>query len=552
MERPKQPADIARDAMTLLAKRRKPPTPVNFQKAYAEVAGIEDKPEPRWVDVIRPLMKQWDAHQAGLTQTRKREMLERVLINFGHDAPQLHDKLTALAKSWSTGGASEPLLELAGESAPPTPESPAAVGTPGATGPAPVATVPAAAATAPAPASAGEADRPLLQALADNFQRLATTCDGYWPDLAKRAGKLARALGGQASLEPAQFEEWAALWREILIRAENNHELSAGLKRLVGLLFLNIGELVGDEAWLSGQLTTMQTLMAGDLRPEVLLDAERSLRELAFKQGVIKGSLDEAKAKLKTLISTFIDRIGEMSQHADGYHARIGEYSEKISQASDISELGDVIEGLSTDMAGMRDALHVSHADLVQARTQAEQAEQRIQQLEQELHQISNLVREDQLTGTLNRRGMEEAFQRELARTQRLSAPLCIGLLDIDHFKKLNDSLGHQAGDEALRHLAKVIGGLLRPTDTLARYGGEEFLVLLPNTAIAEAETVLKRMQRELTRQFFLHENEKILITFSAGVAEYQPEEEQSALIARADGAMYRAKATGRNRVERG
>jgi diguanylate cyclase len=296
----------------------------------------------------------------------------------------------------------------------------------------------------------------------------------------------------------------------------------------------------------------MQNLLEGDLQPSVLLEAERSLRELAYKQGVLKGSLDEAKARLRTLITTFIDRIGEMSRDASDYHASFGAYSERISQASDISELSDVVQGLTSDVSSLRHALSSSHGELTEARNQAEQAEARIQQLEEELRQVSTLVREDQLTGTLNRRGMDEAFERELARSERLQAPLSVGLLDIDHFKKLNDSLGHQAGDEALRHLARVVKHMLRPTDTLARYGGEEFLILLPNTAIDEAVEVLKRVQRELTRQFFMHDNERVLITFSAGVAERQAEEPQAGLVARADAAMYRAKQAGRNRVERG
>lgn len=546
MAKPTQPAEIAREAIRLLASRRKPPTPDNFQRAYKEVAGLENevpqdeakleaKPEINWAEVLRPLFKQWDARQTGLTQTRKREMMERVLINFGSKPQQLQEKLTALANSWAGSAPAENILsdgtiEAAPEAAPPSGAEQPAHSEP-----------------------AIQADcSPLIVTLAEHYRQLADSCDPRWPDLAQRAGALGRGLANRKTLLPEQFETWSALWREVLIRAEDDHELSAGLKRLVGLLFLNIGELVGDEAWLSGQLAAMQNVMAGDLQAEALLEAERSLRELAYKQGVIKGSLDEAKAKLKALITTFIDRVGEMSRSTDGYHARIGEYSEKISQASDINELGDVVEGLSADVADLRDALGKSHTELVAARGQAEQAQTRIQELELELAQVSNLLREDQLTGALNRRGMDEAFARELARSERLGASLSIGLLDIDHFKKLNDTLGHQAGDEALRHLAKVVKGLLRPTDTLARYGGEEFLILLPNTEAEEASEVLKRVQRALTKAFFLHENERVLITFSAGVAERQAEEDGAGMIARADAAMYRAKQSGRNRVEMG
>lgn len=545
MERPTQPADIARAAIRLLGTRRLPPTPDNFRRAYAEMAGEKvDKPEEeeaeeakselRWPDAIRPLIKQWDTHQTGLTQSKKREMLERVLINFGNDSQQLFDKLTGLARSWAESGSSGKVLEEAATEPAVTPAAPGAT--------APVAS----------PAAAGDSWPPLRQALVGNLNLLGDNCGSRWPDLAERAGRLATAVAASDGSDSRQFEELAAIWREILIRAEDDRELSTGLRRLVGLLFLNLGELVGDETWFSGQMATMRALIDGNLNVEALLGAERGLRDLVLKQSEIKGSLDEAKEKLRSLITTFIDRIGTISDDADGYHARISEYSEQIGQASDIGELGEVIEGLTRDMDDMRHALRRSHGELQDARTQAEEAEQRIQALECELAQISGLVHEDQLTGALNRRGLDEAFTRELARADRLVAPLSIALLDIDHFKKLNDSLGHQAGDEALKHLTRVVHNLLRPTDTLGRYGGEEFLILLPNTGLDEGEQIMKRLQRELTRQFFLHDNNKVLITFSAGVAERLREEAQTALVARADAAMYRAKAAGRNRVERG
>lgn len=572
MERPNQPAanqpaDLARAAIRLLGTRREPPTPDNFQRAYAEVAGEKvekpkgesGKPEPakpelRWADAIRPLIKQWDAHQTGLNQAKKREMLERVLINFGHDSQQLFDKLSGLARSWAESSGGGKVLEDVATQAAATPAAP-----PNSAGlPAGVFENSRLDPRSESRASAGAREAvldpwpPLRQALVGNLRLLADSCAMRWPDLAERASLLSTAVSASGTADSYHFEELAGIWRELLVRSEDDHELSIGLRRLVGLLFLNLGELVGDETWFSGQMAAMHALIDGNLNPESLRGAERGLRELVFKQGVIKGSLDEAKEKLRSLITTFIDRIGTLSDDADGYHARIGAYSEQIGQASDIGELGTVIEGLTSDMDGMRHALRNSHGELNEARAQAEQAEQRIHKLEAELAQVSNLVREDQLTGALNRRGLDEAFERELARADRLQAPLSISLLDLDHFKKLNDSLGHQAGDEALKHLTRVVRDLLRPTDSLARYGGEEFLILLPNTDLDGAEVILKRLQRELTRQFFLHANDKVLITFSAGVAERSHEEPQAALVARADAAMYRAKAAGRNRVERG
>lgn len=535
---PHQPAEIARETIRLLAQRRLPPTPDNFRKIYAEVSGekieppsVESHPEQRWAEVIRPLIKQWETFQTGLTQTRKREMLERVLINFGHDSQQLFDKLAGLARSWGESGSAATVLEEAAA-------APAA---------------PARAEVHAAPAAAHPDSWPELRlALTGNLHLLAGGCEARWPELAKRANGLAARIKASAAADSALFEELAAVWKDILIRADDDHELALGLRRLVGLLFLNLGELVGDESWFSGQMATMQALIDGNLNHETLAGAERGLRELVFKQGALKGSLDEAKDKLKSLIATFIDRIGAMSEDADGYHAKIGAYTEQIGQAHDIGELAAVVEGLTSDMDGIRHALRRSHVELSEARAQAEHAEHRIHALESELAQVSTLVREDQLTGALNRRGLDEAFTRELARADRLEATLSIALLDLDHFKKLNDTLGHQVGDEALKHLTRVVRELLRPTDSLARYGGEEFLILLPNTSLDEAEQIMKRLQRELTRQFFLHDNDKVLITFSAGVAQREVLEPQAALTARADAAMYRAKSAGRNRVERG
>ena len=119
----------------------------------------------------------------------------------------------------------------------------------------------------------------------------------------------------------------------------------------------------------------------------------------------------------------------------------------------------------------------------------------------------------------------------------------------IDNFKRLNDTYGHNTGDEALLHLVGTVRDCLRPHDTLSRYGGEEFVILLPETSVEDSVIVLQRLQRELTKRYFLANNDKLLITFSAGVTVVGHEEPQTSAIERADVAMYQAKATGKNRV---
>lgn len=529
MERPTQPGDIAREAIRRLAARRQPPTPENFSRAYAEVEGRESVAVD-WPNTLRSLIRQWDSYQTGLTQTRKREMLERVIINFGAQPDQLAIKLANLAKSW---GESAVAKEVAEQGTPESYESDDQAET----------------------ARHAQSPRPMVDLtlpLAESLEQLAIGLQDRWPDLAERARDLAGHFAGDTIEAGDAVTRMTALWREILVRCEDDHELLTGFQRLLETLFNNMSGLVVDDSWLQGQLHTVGALLRERLNYHVLHEAQRSLQEVIARQGHIRDSLQEAKHKLKLLISTFIDRVGDLSTSTGEYHDRLQDYGERIARAEDINELGAVIDSLNADMCSLREAMRRTHEDLVQARSQVEEADRRIQSLERELEEASAMIREDQLTGALNRRGMEEAFERELSRVARLATPLAVALLDIDHFKRLNDSLGHQAGDRALVHLAQVVRQLLRPTDSLARYGGEEFLILLPNTELDEAHKVMQRVQRELTRQFFMHENQRVLITFSAGVVQLAPGEDREAVIARADAAMYRAKTGGRNRVERG
>ena len=162
---------------------------------------------------------------------------------------------------------------------------------------------------------------------------------------------------------------------------------------------------------------------------------------------------------------------------------------------------------------------------------------------------MSELVREDQLTGSLNRRGLDDVLDREIARADRRASPLCIAMLDLDDFKQINDKYGHIAGDEALIHLVRVIKETLRSMDVIARFGGEEFLIVLPDTPLEEAIQTVTRLQRELTKQIFMHNHTRLLMTFSAGIALRKELEDQAAMIKRADIALYEAKKAGKNRV---
>jgi diguanylate cyclase len=191
-----------------------------------------------------------------------------------------------------------------------------------------------------------------------------------------------------------------------------------------------------------------------------------------------------------------------------------------------------VISMLAGDLSTMRTRLKVQRTELQDA-----------------LARIHKLATRDDLTGLINRRHMEELAEMEQRRAQRGSGAPCLCLVDIDHFKRINDQHGHAAGDEVLRLFARHAAASMRETDLLARWGGEEFLVMLPDTRMHEARTGFERLRRLLSRDEAWGERAHMRITFSAGMTAWRPDEALRDALARADTALYEAKASGRDRL---
>jgi len=172
-------------------------------------------------------------------------------------------------------------------------------------------------------------------------------------------------------------------------------------------------------------------------------------------------------------------------------------------------------------------------------------------QLSDELTRVRLLSLTDELTGLPNRRAFLRRIEDEVARVQRYGFPLSLSLIDLDHFKQINDKYGHAGGDEVLQLYSKNILSIFRHHDLVARYGGEEFAVLLPNTDEEGSLRALTKVRNRALETRWQANGETIPVpTFSSGVSLYKPGETASAFIERADKALYRAKRLGRNRVE--
>jgi len=587
------PSETARETLKQLMSRRMAPSPDNYLAIYNEIAGIADKTngaadgefrtlllalpketpaqqrlarqldqslkasgldeyrstlvefikehsaesDMAWGDLIAELLRQWEAKQSGLTPGRKRESLDRVLSAATKNSELLYGRLQNLTKAWSQNTPATDDIELVdGEpdgnnAAPPAPVSPTA-----------------------APGAISRASE-LLPELREIFvfalETTVATQLADEPELASEARNIAAAVRTANTVKAMQalMASIKRLAYRLEFVAEDRSELRSGLIKLLQLLVDNVAELVVDDRWLNGQIDLVREIVAKPLNLRTINDAEHRLKEVIFKQSQLKHSLMEAKEALKQMLAGFVDHLAEFADSTSDYHDKIEVCVTKISKADNITQLKDVLDEVIHETRIIQLNAQRSRDDLRSTKQRVDEAEKRINELQNELDRASALVRHDQLTGTLNRRGLEETFESEVARSQRRKSPLCIALLDIDNFKKLNDSMGHDVGDAALIHLVTVIRETLRPQDTLARFGGEEFIILLPDTAIEDAQKALVRLQRELTKRFFLADNEKILITFSAGVTDLRPDDTQASITKRADEAMYTAKRTGKNRV---
>lgn len=171
--------------------------------------------------------------------------------------------------------------------------------------------------------------------------------------------------------------------------------------------------------------------------------------------------------------------------------------------------------------------------------------------LAQALERIQALATRDELTGLVNRRAARESLQSELRRRDRAAPTLAVGLIDLDHFKQVNDQHGHAAGDEVLRAFARLAQNELRLPDRLARWGGEEFLLIMPGSGELEGAACLERLRQRLAATAIDAAAPGLHISFSAGVATCAGEDDIEPAIERADRALYEAKHRGRNRVLR-
>lgn len=236
--------------------------------------------------------------------------------------------------------------------------------------------------------------------------------------------------------------------------------------------------------------------------------------EVAAIDSAMNGELSVADLKL-TIDARVTSIRASMTAYVERQHTKQAEYEQRISELA--------------------------------ARVRKFEAES--QTLRQEVLAEQAKAYRDTLTQLPNRLAYDERSELELARARRGRTPLTMAVLDLDHFKRINDDFGHKVGDKVLRHVAELCRRRIRTTDLLARFGGEEFVALFPDTALASAQQLCEELRRQIEAASFQYQGRRVPVTVSVGIAEAGAGETAEALFERADQALYRAKREGRNRV---
>jgi diguanylate cyclase len=607
------PATLAKGALRRLALAKLEPTPANFARAYAEEAGepaaaehalparhrpvidrlaarCTDDPGLRtelgatlmagrldelprllerqagaavvqarqWAELVERLARGLERGSRHWTGGRKKDSLQRVLDACRSDGPRLQSRLRTLLSTWEADAPDEPVEAAEGGDATVGADGPSGAATPTAVT---ALTAPAEPPSGPA-AGTGHAAELRAAAVPGHHPRiveaLATTVRAGLAPQEPRARELAdelAALAERIAREGATIslaEGVAEVCQRVRCLYGLRHELVDELLGLCRTLTDGMAELAEDGSWAQGQAAALRQRLDGPQGARAVRAARALLSDTRERQRTLASQRAQARDALKQVIGQMLTEIGTLDEATGTFNTQVLAHADTVQAADTLESLAEAVRQMVQDSHAVHAVVHAARERLSAEHGRATALESQVRGLEAELRQLSEEVGTDALTQVANRRGLGKVFEVERARVEREgveAAPLAVGLLDIDNFKKLNDTLGHAAGDEALKSLAARVKEWLRPIDHVARFGGEEFVVLLPATPVDEAQAALTRLQRRLSAALFMHDGREVFVTFSAGVTAWRPGEALEVALERADEGLYEAKRTGKNRT---
>lgn len=253
----------------------------------------------------------------------------------------------------------------------------------------------------------------------------------------------------------------------------------------------------------------------------------------------------ETSERARAALGRILDQLGSVGSETDRYGQALAGFRGELDQPLTLDELRAMVAAIAAETTSIVDRQTRLQGQLLESSQQL--AEMRVV-----LDTARREAMTDGLTGIANRRGFDQALAAAADAAVQTGMPLTLLMVDIDHFKRFNDTHGHLVGDHVLKLVAKVLTEGVKGRDTVARYGGEEFSVILPRTELANAVTLAEQLRASVGSRQIINRTRNAnygSVTLSIGAAEYRPGEDLSVLMRRADEALYTAKRGGRNRV---
>jgi diguanylate cyclase len=503
-----------------------------------------------WAQTIEKLARGLERGGRQWTAARKKDSLQRVLEANRSDIARLHQRMKQLVASWE-GDVNDDTITV-DESADVAGEALSSKGV-------------EVLETGRAPASQpievrGGLDRPPIERGAhadwpplleqyDSTLRVALPPgDERALELAGELRELQAGLLRDGATSPLRLQAQQVCERARRLLAHRHH-LVDELHRLTQEMSAGLAEMAEDGSWVKGQTESLQQSLGDAPSVRSVRAASEMLAQTRARQQRVRAERDGARMALKDAITQMLTELDSLGDHTGGFADSVARYVDTIANAESLESLAGVVRQMVAESRAVHELVSETQQRLSEGRQRASELESQVRTLESELRRLSEEVSTDVLTEVANRRGLIQAFEVETARLDRQGGELAVGLLDIDNFKKLNDTLGHAVGDMALKTLAGHVQKQLRAVDIVARFGGEEFVVLLPGVPVDEAQVTLTRLQRTLSASLFMHDGREVFVTFSAGVTKFRPGEPLESALERADEALYEAKRTGKNRT---
>ncbi len=330
---------------------------------------------------------------------------------------------------------------------------------------------------------------------------------------------------------------------------DSDTPIDEGLREIIAIFVRNLESFLDFDQSIKEKVNMLQRKVDELTTKDNTDEFKKILKEIFFKLEFVKNSIEQEKEELKDIIFLMADSFKKFVGNSSNYAKHLDDFIDKLKETDNLDEIKKIKFEIIKATIEVKEKTDEIKKQLLEANNAIKKSRERLEKLEQELEKTKEKTLYDGLTKAYNRAVFDDRIVKEIAKAKRENKTLFLVMIDIDHFKNINDTYGHQTGDMVLKILTQQIKKVIRDIDFFARYGGEEFSLILPDLPLERAKEVAERIRVKIEKTKFLYKQEEVKVTISLGMAQLKNDDDAKSLIERADKALYQAKNSGRNRV---